>query len=271
MEYHPDKNPGNVEAETKFKEISSAYETLSDPKKKQEYDTMRKFGIGPGMGRNPFNSGNPFDDIFGGVRFHRTTSANVGGDPFDVLREFDQHFRNVNPKNRDINLNYTISLEDAFNGKEVDLNFSVPGNPQPKSLKLKIPAGVESGNRIRFLHQGDHSEKKLPAGDLYVAVTVQPHDLFERRSQHLIAKIMLNALEAIIGTESALKTIENSEIKLKIPPGTQHGTVLRITGKGMPVRGMAVRGDLLVEIHIDVPKNLNSKQLDLIKQVLASS
>jgi DnaJ-class molecular chaperone len=262
MELHPDKNPGNKEAEEKFKIINEAYENLKDSTKRQEYDMMKKFG-GQGAGFKQPPGRDPFEDIFGrgGFTVH---------DPFNVFKNFDQSFRGGTQqnKNRDINVNYQISLEEAYTGKEIDLNFTMPNTNQNKSLKLSIPAGVDTNNRIKHDRQGDTTDKRLPPGDLYITIKVATHPIFVRRSQHLILPLGLNALKATIGTEVPIKILDGSEIILKVPAGTQHGTMLRIAGKGMPVRGTKLFGDLLVEVHIQVPTALTAAQIELINKAI---
>jgi DnaJ-class molecular chaperone len=260
MEYHPDKNPGNAEAEAKFKRVNESYETLKDSQKRSEYDTIRKFG-GSGTGFRGAGGRDPFEDIFGRGGFHVH-------DPFDVFKNFDHTFRQATAKNRDINLNYQITLEDAYNGKEVEINFTLPGTKQNKNLKLNIPAGIDAGNRIKYAGQGDHSDKRLQSGDLYITIHIVQHSTFVRRSQHLILPLTVNALKAAIGTEVNIKTLDGAEIAVKVPAGTQHGTMLRITGKGMPIRGTKHFGDLMIEVHIEVPKDLKPEQIELIKKAM---
>lgn len=242
MEWHPDRNPGNKAAEERFKEITSAYETLSDPAKRDEYDLSL---------RQP--SGSPF-----GGSFHWTGPANMD----DILSEmlsragFGQ-FRRQPDRNRDVSLNLTISLEDAFNGKQAPLQIGTPSG-RMVDLMLTIPPGVESGTRIRYQGQGDHANTSLPPGDLYILVSVAEHHRFKRSGATIEISEPIDAIDAIVGTKRKITCIDGSNIEVNVPAGTQANTRLRVPGKGMPVKPSSTeRGDMFITVDLQVPRGLS--------------
>lgn len=261
MQYHPDKNPGNADAEERFKKINDAYATLGDQAKRSEYDQMRRFGGGghPGMG--------------GGFNFE------FGGDPgFDSINEminrffrqngFGDHFGQQPRRNRDLQMSVEITLEDAFKGKDMPIGFKANG--QDVNIVVRIPAGIDHGTRMRFNGHGDRSQQGLPPGDLYVTINIYPHPTFHREGPHLRTDIRVDALEATIGTALEIACIDGSRINVTVPAGTQHGTMMRIRERGMPIHGNAnKRGDLIVCILVEVPKQISEQHLALLRSMVA--
>lgn len=261
MQYHPDKNPGDAAAEEKFKGINEAYAVLSDQRKRAEYDQMRQFG-----GQFPG----------GGHEFH----FNFGGDGFDNINEMinrffrqngfgDQFGQHHQPrKNRDLQMSVEVTLEEAFAGKDLPIGFKANG--QDVNIVVRIPAGVEQGTRMRFNGHGDRSQQGLPPGDLYVTVNVYPHPIFRREGPHLQTDLRADALEAVVGCTHEINCIDGTKISITIPPGTQHGTLMRIREKGMPIRGnVTKRGDMIICILVEVPKTVSNEHRILLQNIVS--
>lgn len=241
---HPDKNkaPG---AEDRFKDINEAYNTLKDSNKRSEYDTMKKFGQyqqheGPNWSvhSNVGNSRN-FEDIFSsffGDRVRRPT------------------------KNQDVNARYTITLEEAFFGADIDVSFKHQNIV--KKLKMMIPEGIQDGSRVKFSGEGDNSDPTIPSGDLLIQVRIASHPVFQRNGNNLYCSVDLDVIDAIIGIEKDIKTIDNKTVRVKIPPGTKHDSILKVAGYGMKTNNR--RGILYVQIKLVVPNNITQKQKDLL-------
>ena len=262
--FHPDMNPGNKKAEEKFKEITAAHEVLSDPKKRKLYDEFgpdslrtgfdekaadqyrqwRQHGGRPGQevpfdlgdfetvnvgGVGNFDFGSIFGDLFGGgVRGRRR------GVPSAI-------------PGRDAEAELQVDLRDAVLGAERDLH--VDG----KTLRVKIPAGVTDGSRIRLTGQGGEGSNGAPAGDLYLVVRLLAHPGLRREGHDLYLDLPLTVPEAVAGAEVVIPTFEG-QVQLKIPPGTQSGRQLRLRGKGLPDLKGGPRGDLYAVAKIVLPE-----------------
>lgn len=254
MELHPDRNQNNREAEEKFKKVNEAYSTLQDSQSRAQYDHNLKFG---GTHR-----GNPFQDQ--GFDFHFNFG---GGDINDIINQFFNGGFQRPAKNRDFTFGLQISLEDAFNGREMPVQFNANG--QNYNLNVSIPAGIDNGARIRYQGYGDKTNPNAPPGDLYIQIQIAPHSLFKRNGPHLHANAKISALEACVGTEREITCIDGQVVKYKIPEGTQPGSVIKLTERGMHLRPRAPeRGDCLVHIEIIVPNNLSVTDKELISQII---
>ncbi len=239
-ELHPDKTKGDKKLEDRFKEVSEAYEILSDEKKRAEYDQARemfKSGAFRGGGSQQFSG--DFSDLFGN-----------GGDIFSSLFGGRRGPR----KGQDIQTEVSISFRDALFGKEVDLRLSGQGNA-PHTITVRIPAGVSDGAKVRVKGRGAPGE--AGPGDLYVLVNVIPHPVFTRKGENLHITVPVSFTEAALGADISLPTIEGDEVKVRINPGTQNGKTLRIKGRG--VKKGVNAGDLMATIEVQVPQRVDGK------------
>lgn len=265
MKYHPDKNPGDKKAEESFKEITEAYETLSDPKKKEMYDQFGFAGANQGFagagagGFGGFNqqgfNGEDFQDIFG----------DIFGESFGGRGGFRQQ-----RKQRGADLRYTlnVSFEESALGTEKTISFIRQKSNQDETVRLsvKVPAGVKQGQRLKLAGEGDRSPQGGGNGDLYVIMNIQDHPLFKREDDDVYVDVPVGFVDAILGSEIEVPTL-TGRVALKIPPGTYSGQVLRLKNKGFPKQGGFGSGDMLVRIQVDTPANLSSEQKELVKEL----
>jgi DnaJ-class molecular chaperone len=247
MKHHPDRGGD----EKKFKEISTAYEALTDPDKKRIIDMGGDPNAQPGagFGQNPFefhfNTGN-INDIFGNFGF-----GGFGGQP--------------QRRNKSLNVNVEISLEDILNGKDINAEIGITGGKN-KIINISIPPGIENGQQIRYEGMGDNSIPSLRPGDLIVNVIVRPHPTFRREGTSLILEKEVAVYDAILGSFLEIKTLDDKTLSINIPPGTQSETVFSCKGEGLPHMRTRQRGNLLIKIKVNIPKNLSAKQLELIQE-----
>ena len=251
--YHPDLNQGSKESEDKFKEVNEAYETLNDPQKKAQYDHMRKFGGNGGnfhAGFGGFGHEN-LDEMINNIFRSNGFGFGFGGGPFARQPQ----------RNRDIQARLSISLTDAYYGKTIPIQINNTATP----IQVVVPAGVESGDQIKFTGCGDTSNTSLPPGDLYVQIIVSDDSSFKRFGEKLAKIVDIDALDAIIGTDIIIDCIDGSKVKVNIPSGIQNGSQLRVAGKGMPIKNQSTFGDLILGINITIPV-FNSNELAMLKE-----
>jgi molecular chaperone DnaJ len=322
MQFHPDRNPGNADAEHKFKEINEAYDTLKDAQKRAAYD---RFGhaafengsrgpqAGPGFGPEFTSSmSDIFEDIFGdfvGAQRNRGGQSRLRGS--------------------DLRYNLEITLEEAFLGRTVEIDVPTlvachtcdgtgakPGtgmstckhcsghgkvraaqgfftiertcpvcqgrgqileNPctdcggqgrkqENRKLSVDIPKGIEDGTRIRLANEGEAGLRGGPPGDLYIFISVKPHDLFHRDGADLYARVPIAMTTAALGGEFEVPTLDSARAKVKVAPGTQPGQRVRLKQKGMPVLRSKDQGDLYVQLDVETPQNLTKRQRELLEE-----
>ncbi len=259
LQYHPDKNKGK-EAEEKFKEVTKAYEVLSDTQKRQTYDQFGAAAFeqgGPGAG-GPFGQGgNPFGGSggqYGPFTYSYSTSGGPDGgfdfggfsDPFDI---FEQFFGGASPFSRQQRRPvYSISIDFMEAVKGVTKKVSIDGKEQ----SIKIPAGVDNGSRIRFENYD-------------VVVEVMPHKKFQRQGYDIVTEEEIPFTKATLGTELPIETIDG-KVTVRILPGTQPNTMMRLKGKGVPHPRGNARGDHYVRIKVVVPKSLSKRQKELLEE-----
>ena len=273
--YHPDLNPGDAQAEEKFKEVTEAYEVLKDDEKRKLYDQLgpnwqqaQQGGFGAG---NPFGNGTTytfngqsfdgsqfsdfFETLFGGGR----RSGRGGFDSFDGFSSQPQ-------AGRDVEADIQISLEDALKGGEH--SFTLQTGEGAKNFTVNIPAGVKEGARLRLAGQGYASRSGGPRGDLYLRIRFTPHSLFHVDGKDLTYEADIDPWQAVLGARIKVPTLDGS-VELTVPAGTSSGRRMRLRGKGLgPAND---RGDLYVRIGIRIPSTLTDKQRELWKALAAEA
>lgn len=319
MQYHPDRNPGNPQAEDKFKEASEAYSVLIDSEKRSRYDQFGHAGLGNGgFGGFDPSAFTDFSDIFG----------DLFGDFFGVNVNRGRG-RSHAQKGADTRADLTLAFEEAAFGKKTEVRVrryetceqcngsgAAPGKgpvtcstcgghgqvryqqsffsvartcpscggmgrviadpctrckgegrqARERVVEVTVPPGVEDGTRMRYQQEGDAGANGGPAGDLYVLLHVKPHPFFEREGKDLACSVPVSISQAALGAEITIPLLDG-EYKLKIPEGTQSGTVLRVRGKGLAsIRG-AGKGDLHVQIRVQTPTKLSKRQRELLAEL----
>ena len=315
MKYHPDRNPGNAEAEAKFKDIGEAYEALKDPQKRSAYDRYGHAAFeNGGGGQSPFGGGGMgdiFEDIFGEMMGGGRRSS--GG----------------RSRGADLRYNMEISLEESFNGKTAEIEiptsitcdtcsgsgakpgtkpstcstcgglgqvrasqgfFSIqrtcptcqgrgevisdPCKPcsgsgrttENKTLSVNVPAGIEDGTRIRLAGEGEAGMRGGPQGDLYIFLTIKPHEFFQRDGADIYCRVPISMTTAALGGQFEVGTVEGGTTRVKVPEGTQNGKQFRLRSKGMPIMRTSQMGDMYIQIAIETPSNLTRRQRELLSE-----
>lgn len=327
MEYHPDRNPGDGEAERNFKQVNEAYDVLKDGEKRAAYDRFghaafeQAGGPGPGGGFGPGG----FEFNFGGGSF-----GDIFEDIFGDISGMNQGGRRRQPtRGQDLRYNMEVSLEDAFTGKQTTIRVpsadqcascggsgseggaarvtcghcggrgrvrasqgfftvertcvqcqgegEVIENPcrvckgagrvrREKTLSVNIPAGVDDGTRIRLAGEGEPGMRGAPAGDLYIFVSVAPHEVFHRDGANIYCQVPLAMTTAALGGPIEVPTVDGGRARVTVPEGAQSGDQFRLRGKGMSQLRSRARGDMYIEIEVETPRNLSPKQREILEQ-----
>lgn len=278
-ELHPDTRTGGGN-DDRFKQVSAAYEVLSDPAKRQEYDQLRaaaaqqahgwagrgRRGTGPeGMrirvqhsGDDPFGSGDGFYDVFDGI----SVEDLLGGSGFGSRSARSAPRPRVG---RDVQTSARLSFEQAVRGATVE----IPIDGQ-RTVQARIPAGVEHGQTVRIPGRGEPGGNGGPPGDLLVQINVDPHPLFGRDGRHLTVSVPITFAEAVLGADLTVPTLD-APVTVRVPPGTASGTTLRVRGRGVPGDGRRRAGDLLITVQVHVPKQLTDAQRAAVEQLAAAT
>ncbi|UWF77428.1 MULTISPECIES: DnaJ C-terminal domain-containing protein [Microbacterium] len=267
--YHPDANPGDAAAEARFKEISEAYAVLSDPEQRREYDEIRAMGSGARFTAGPGAAGG-FEDVFsrfGGrgqtADFDDIFSMFTQGGGFGSGRFGQQTggFRGFGGPQRgaDVTARTTIDFMTAAKGETITLQAE-----DGKPFKVKIPAGVADGQKIRLRGRGRPSPDGGESGDIVVQVTVRPHPVFRREGKNLRITVPVTFTEAALGATIEVPTLDGDTVRLRVAPGTPSGRVLRVKGRGITTGKGS--GDLLAELQVVVPSHLDAAAREALER-----
>ena len=323
IQYHPDKNPGNKEAEDKFKEATEAYEILSDDQKRQIYDQYGFAGLeGMGGGGGYSHAYSDFQDIFGGFDFESIFGGIFGGGRSSG--------RAANNQGANLRYDLEIPFKDAVYGTKTEITFShnevcdvchgtggAEGSKRKtcptcggvgqirrssgffsmaqtcptcrgegstidkpckncggtglekkkRKIAITIPPGVDDGKRINIPNQGDAGRNGGSAGDLYIFMHVSAHPQFERNGQDLYCAVPISIIQATLGAEITVTSLDGKKIKIKVPAGTQSGKLLRVRDEGVPYGTAGRKGDLYIKIMVKVPSKLSSKSKQLLEEI----
>ena len=258
VKYHPDKNPGDKEAEKKFIEANEAYEVLSDKQKRARYDQFGHAGVGGAAG-NPFGgSGRTGNFNFNGQSFN----FDFGGGGFDDILGSIFGFGGTHrrpARGRDYQVSITIDFEEAIFGATKTIEV------QDETIKLKIPAGIFDGQTIRIAGKGGPAPSGGQKGDLYVEVRVRAHKHLTREGDLILSEVTIPMVDAVLGTEIDVETVDGT-VRMKVPAGTQPGTNFKLSGHGAPHLGSDERGPHIVAVNVEIPKTLNRKQRELMEE-----
>ena len=265
IKYHPDKNPGDKEAEAKFKEVSEAHEVLSDKQKRARYDQFGHAGVGGNAGGNPFGGqGNPFQGgnfNFNGQNFNFDFGGGGLDDILGSIFGFGGQRQRRPMRGADYRTSLSISFEEAIFG--ATKKVTVDG----KSIKLKIPEGIDDGMSIRLAGKGGPApDKNGQKGDLYVQIRVRPHRRLTREGSIILSEETISMVDAALGTEIEVETVDG-KITMKVPAGTQSGTPFKLSGHGVPLMNReGARGPHIVTVLVETPKNLSRRQKELLEE-----
>lgn len=264
VKYHPDKNPGNKEAEDRFKEINEAYAVLSDSQKKQQYDQFGSAGFHQRFSQEDIFRGFDVGDIFKDAGFGTDDIfSRIFGGGFQQRGGFG-YGGNRRSKGEDYSMELTVSFREAFSGCEKRVAFSRGG--EREELSVKVPAGVDTGARLRVQGKGAPGRGGGQSGDLFLDIKVGSDPQFHREGDDIVVERLLRFSEAALGTSMEVPTLEGTK-RIKVPAGIQPGTKIRLKGQGFPRMGKGERGDLFVRVNVQVPEQLTGTQRELLEQL----
>ena len=272
MKYHPDHTKGDKAAEEKFKKISEAYAVLSDKEKRKEYDTFGAEGFRQRFSQEDIFRGFDFGDIlrefgFGGDFFSgRGRGSGMrfnfgGGSPFGSQAGQQQ----AQVKGSDLVYELPLTLKEVVNGTTKTVSLQHQGYSE--KVTVKIPKGLISGKKLRLAGKGSPSPVGGPPGDLFIQAKVLNHPLYRAEDYDLHMNQEVKLSEILLGTRISVSTLDDKNLSLKIPPGTQPGTKMRMPGQGIPHMKGSKKGDLFVKIQVKLPKQLTDEQKKLIDKL----
>jgi len=251
-ELHPDKTKGDDELEEKFKAVSEAYDILSDSKKRAEYDEARSlFERGGFRGPMGGQGGGDFSDLFG------------GGSPNDIFANLfgGGGVRRGPRKGQDLQTESTITFKEAIIGTTLELKLSLDGG-KPQTITARVPAGVNDGAKIRVKGKGAPGE--AGPGDLFILLHVKPHPIFSRKAENILLTLPVTFVEATLGADIKVPTLDGEEVTVRLAPGTPNGRTLRVKGRG--IKKGAITGDLLATIEVQVPQKIEIEASEALKK-----
>jgi len=271
MKYHPDRNPNKKEAEERFKEINEAYAVLSDKEKRKQYDTFGAEGFRQRFTQEDIFRGFDFDEIlsglFGGRGKREFRFGGKGGFDFGDLFSGQggyQESGRMPQKGEDILYELPVSLEEAASGGEKRVSYRKDG--RISEVSVKIPKGIPTGKKLRLAGKGMQGRNGGFPGDLYLQISVREHPIFTRDGDDLVVEKEVSFSEAVLGTTVEVPTLEGKK-RVKVPPGTQSHTKMRLKGLGLPRFQREGRGDELVKVIVRVPKRVSEKNKKLIEEL----
>jgi DnaJ-class molecular chaperone len=266
--YHPDVNPGDVQAEQKFKEISEAYSVLENPDSRKKYDQFGHHGFAgsfdSAFGRGGGSQGTYTDnlrDFFGG---RGGFSESFGSLFEDFFGGGKQRARAAAQRDKDIEQTVEIGFEEAVRGATIQVQVPRP-NGNVERLQVKIPPGVANGSKIRLAGKGKAHSNGAPGGDLYIVTRIRPHAFFSRDGHDIMCELPLALGEMLFGAKVQVPTIDGTTT-MTIPAGTQNGRTFRLRGKGVPHLKESGRGDQYVKVVVVLPEHLDDRSRDLMEE-----
>jgi curved DNA-binding protein len=267
LKYHPDKNPDDKAAEEKFKVISEAYAVLSDKQKKQEYDTYGASGFGQKYSSEDIFRNTDFSSIFGDFDMGGGGHQNIFSNLLGGAGGPQSYGRAAGPqKGQDVEYSVDVGFHEVYEGGERQVNFRLNDGTK-RDLKIKIPAGIKNGGKLRVSGKGAPSHSGGPAGDLYITVNMANHPSFTRVGADIESKITLRLSDALLGCSTDVETPDGSK-KIKIPAGVKPGTKIRLKNLGFKTPGKGQdRGDLFAIVEFDLPKKLSKEQKKVVEEL----
>ena len=278
--YHPDA--GGDEA--KFKEINEAYEVLSDDKKRQLYDQYGTANANQIPYGGAGGQGFSVEDIFGGAGGSYNVSG-FGGSWSDILEsirrgegafgtswDFGGSAKTRPMRGQDMNVTLNVTFDEAFHGVEKRVTVRIPGKSESDTITVKVPAGAVDGGRLRFKGKGGLGQNGGEAGDLLVTTKIAEHPYYRRDKADVIVSVPVSVAEAALGASIVVPAPDGTKVRVKVPAGTQDGTMLSVKGKGAPdVKRKGSFGNLKIEVDVKVPRTMNEKQKAAMEDFLAAT